>query len=325
VGSPSPAERTIHEQELSRGLAEARRGPLAQGTQTAKCTECGASVEFPAGTTATRCSFCDSPTVLVPDPETRFLPQGVIPFGVGKDAALDQFRRWLGRLWFRPGDLRGRAQVAEIRGVYLPYWTFDAQVASSWRADAGWYYWETERFFDNSQNRWMERRVQKTRWESAWGERQDAYDDWLVCASRGVPTSLEARAGKFDTGGLRVWAPEYLAGFLAESYAVDLQAAWEAARIGIGGAQSHRCEADVPGDTHRFFSAQHRFGDVTWKHILAPLWIAAFRYRERAFQFLVNGQTGVVSGDAPYSAGKIALLVLAIVAAIVAVIFLARR
>jgi len=94
VGPLSAADRTIHEQELARGLAEARRGSLAQGTQTARCTECGASVEFPPGTTATRCSFCDAPTVLVSDPQARFLPQAVIPFGVGKDAALAQFQKY---------------------------------------------------------------------------------------------------------------------------------------------------------------------------------------------------------------------------------------
>lgn len=317
-------ERAVLEHELSAGLAQARRGQLAPGSQSAKCTECGAAVEFAAGVTATRCSFCDAPMVLAPDAGARFLPESMIPFGVGRDAAVERFRGWLGKLWLRPSDLKHRAQVADIRGVYLPYWTFDAEVASTWRADAGWYYYEEERRFDDMQQKWVVQRVQRTRWQAASGAREDSYDDWLVCASKGVPASLEARAGKFDTVKLIAWSPAYLAGFQAESYAIDLPEAWERGRKEICHEQSRRCEADVPGDTHRFFSAQHRFSDVTWKHILAPLWIAAFRYRDKVYRFLVNGQTGSVSGEAPWSVAKISILVLAIVGAIVALVLFLR-
>src|SRR5262249_19447980 len=118
-------ERAVLEHELSAGLAQARRGQLAPGSQSAKCTECGAAVEFAAGVTATRCSFCDAPMVLAPDAGARFLPESMIPFGVGRDAAVERFRGWLGELWVRPSDLKHRAQVADIRRRHLPYCQFD--------------------------------------------------------------------------------------------------------------------------------------------------------------------------------------------------------
>jgi hypothetical protein len=113
-------------------------------------------------------------------------------------------------------------------------------------------------------------------------------------------------------------------GFAAESYAVELREAWDRARRELESSQERRCAGDVPGDTHRFLRCNHRFRDARWKHVLLPLWIAAFRYRGKVYRFLVNGQTGRVSGEAPLSWPKIVATV-ALVAAIAVALFLLLR
>jgi hypothetical protein len=153
------------------------------------------------------------------------------------------------------------------------------------------------------------REVQHTRWEDAWGQRADDYDDVLVCASTGLPTPLAESLQTFDTSALVPYTPAYLAGWSAEEYGVELQAGYAVAQQRMDASQQQRCSADVPGDTQRALSVTSSYSDLTWKHVLLPIWIAAYRYRGDVYRFLVNGQTGEVKGKAPYSAAKIALAV----------------
>jgi hypothetical protein len=64
------------------------------------------------------------------------------------------------------------------------------------------------------------------------------------------------------------------------------------------------------------------FDETTFKHVLLPVWIAAFRYNGKVYRFLVNGQTGNVSGNAPYSILKITLFVLMCLGLVAAAILL---
>jgi hypothetical protein len=314
----------IVEHELDEGLAKPR-GKIGAGARQVRCRECGAVVEFADRVTATRCSFCDSPSVLEEDArEDHLKPESLIPFAVGREAAVAAFKGWLGKLWFRPADLSLRANVSELRGVYVPYWTFSTAVTSYWSADAGYHYTVTETV-DDGKGGQVTRDVTRTRWEPASGVRHDRWDDYLVCASAGLPEKHARAAAGFDVHGLVAYAPAYLAGFAAESYAVELRDAWTRGQGEIGAAQEGRCRADVPGDTCRDLRATHQYEATTFKHVLLPMWIAAFRYGDQVHRFLVNGQTGKVSGAAPLSWTKILLVVAATVALIVAAVLLLRR
>jgi hypothetical protein len=285
-------------------------------------------VEFPDGVTATKCSFCDSPSVLAQEARSdHYVPESLVPFGVARDQAVGAFKKWLGGLWFRPGDLKEKANVSELRGVYVPYWTFDCSVTSRWSADAGYHYYDEEHYTvtENGRSVTKTRRVQRTRWQPASGQRHDTYDDWLVCASRGLPADLAAGVSKFETGALVTYAPQYLQGYSAESYQIELRDAWRSAQQDIGAQQVQRCKRDVPGDTQRNLRATHQYSNARFKHVLLPIWIAAFRYNDKVYRFLVNGQTGRVVGKAPYSAGKILLLVGIIAAVIAGIVILATR
>jgi hypothetical protein len=166
------------------------------------------------------------------------------------------------------------------------------------------------------------RRVRKTRWVPAWGQRDDTYDDHLVNASRGVPDDLAAKLGGFDTRGLVPYRPEYLAGWRAEEYQLDLDGAWERARGEMLRLQEARCAGDVPGDTYRDLRVSNEVDEVFWKHVLLPIWTLSYEFRGRTWPVLVHGQTGRVVGRAPWSWPKIALLVAtaALIALVVVVV-----
>ena len=317
----------VLEHDLRDLLRANPHGRLGAGSEQVKCRDCGAEVELTEGQLAARCPFCASPQVLCAEARSdRVQPESVIPFAITPAQARSAFATWLGRLWFRPLDLATRSTVAELRGVYVPYWTFSADVTSAWTADAGYRSSERVVIPRREVGKPRVRTVQHIRWKPARGTRHDRHDDHLVCASAGLPDDqARSAAESFDAGELVAFSTDYLLGFSAESYAVDLPEAWKRAQRDLARLQQRRCAGDVPGDTHRGLRASHRFDGVTVKLALVPLWIAAFRYRGRSHRFLVNGQSGEVAGAAPLSLPRIALAVLAVAALVLAAVVLLRR
>jgi hypothetical protein len=209
-------------------------------------------------------------------------------------------------------------------GVYVPYWSFDSGVQSSWTAERGFYYYVNENVQEtDAEGRtvWIEKQVQKTRWEYATGRRQDYYKDVLVCAGRGLPEDIVKRFASFDMSKLVVYDPHFLAGWKAESYALELMPGWQKGEEIIVSSQHRRCEQDVGGDTQRGLSIANVYSQRAFKHVLLPIWISAFRYKNKVYRFLVNGQTGEIVGEAPWSIPKIASLIVLIAAIIGAIIF----
>ncbi len=312
---PMPVQPTqkIREIPLEEGLAQAPKG-LGAPVTTVQCKDCGATVNVGEGERTAACAFCGSKQVLQIQTDSNAIrPESLLPFQIDKPTANKHFATWLADLWFRPNNLKKMAQVQEMGGVYVPYWTFDARCDTDWTAERGWHYYETETYTttENGQSVTRTRQVQRTRWEPAWGQRRgDFYDDELVCASKGLPAELVSQFSSFNTKQLVPYAPQYLAGWRAEAYAVDLMNAHGTAQVKMGDQQQAKCGRDVGGDTHRSLVCNHRWYAETFKHVLLPIWIAAYRYNNKVFRFLVNGQTGEVTGEAPYSFWKIALAVL---------------
>ncbi|HXE73269.1 MAG TPA: zinc ribbon domain-containing protein [Candidatus Nitrosotenuis sp.] len=312
-----PVEHSLH--ELLSGSASKGWGAA---TRTFQCGQCGASTTLPQGQTSGKCAFCGSNVVAerAPNPDL-ITPESLIPFKIPKEEAVKRFRQWLSGLWFRPNNLKHMAQVADIQGVYTPFWTFDARASTRWSAESGYHYYETEEYTDTDGTR-RTRQVQKTRWEPSSGFHQAAYDDILICASRGLSEGLVRQLEPYDTrGGLVAYQPAYLAGWQAEEYALGPREAWQKGQEEFERLEYQACSAQVPGDTHRNLNISMRLEGVTWKHCLLPLWIAAYRYQGKPYRFMVNGQTGKVSGEAPLSWWKVlgcALLLAALLLLLVA-------
>jgi len=305
-------EGTILERTLEE-VSSAARG-FGVETRAARCTRCGAKTNFTGRDVTTACAFCGAPTVLEESSYRNALrPESVIPLDVARAEIDAAFVKWTSKLWFRPNDLR-RARVGDARGLYVPAWTFDADVESRWSADAGWYYtvMEPRPVMVNGKLTVRMVPVQKVRWEPAFGQRRDLFDDLMVHASKGLSEKLAQELGAFETKKLVPYRPEYLSGWGAEEYAIDLEAGWKDALARMEARQAQRCSGDVPGDTQRSLRVQNTVRDVRWKLVLLPIWSLTYRHGGKDFAVLVHGTSGRVVGDAPYSGIKIALLVFAI-------------
>jgi predicted RNA-binding Zn-ribbon protein involved in translation (DUF1610 family) len=316
----------IQEHDLLQGLKVAASDE-GWGTETRsfKCNSCNASITVEPNVTATVCPFCGSHHVLAQERSTRIIkPESLIPFQVDQKTAIAKFRSWLGRGWFRPNEVKRIARNAEARvqGVYLPFWTFDAQTFSRWQAEAGHYYYVTERYSVtvNGRRQTRTRQVRKVRWHPASGTHDEFLDDVLVFATRSVNERILEKIYPFDTKQLIPYRPQYLAGWRAEEYQIDLEEGWQLGQEIIKDRLRRACAQEVPGDTHRNLRVQTEFRDMTFKHALLPIWIASYRYSNKVYNFMVNGQTGRVQGEAPISWWKVALAVL-IVLILLACIF----
>lgn len=303
--------------DVDKGLAGAEALGYGLSSRIAKCGECGALVHFGATRIANRCAFCGSPQVLELKTSRQVIkPESLIPFRIDEAEATQALAGWLHGLRFRPSDLLREARVGRLTGMYVPYWAFTAKAHSEWTAEAGYHYYETETYTETNAQGETEtktREVQRTRWEPASGSREDKEEDLLVCASAAAREDLLPFAESFETKLLVPYAPEYLVGWVAEEYSVELATAWLQAKGSIESSQHFRCSRDVPGQEQRGLSVTTVITAPRFRHVLLPVWISAYRYRGQIYRFLINGQTGQLSAEAPpYSVLKLSLLAAAV-------------
>jgi len=299
------AETVIVEHDLAtalRSLPIDARGWLAEKT-SARCQSCQAISVFDASKVGRRCDFCGS-AQLVPYEQVQdsIRPESLLPFKVSEPQARDLIRRWYGRQWLAPNSLKSKALTDTAGGIYLPYWTFDAHADAEWTAEAGDYY----------DTREGGKQVRRVRWRPASGALSHTFDDDLVAASKGVDAALLRGVEPFPTDALIPYDPGYLAGWTVERYQIDLVGAAARSRQQMEAALERLCAAEVPGDTHRSLNVQATFTDQRFKHILVPIWLLTYTYGAKSFQVVVNGETGRMAGQHPWSWIKIALIVLAV-------------
>ncbi|MFG5380712.1 primosomal protein N' (replication factor Y) - superfamily II helicase [Yoonia sp. R2-816] len=277
-------------------------------TRVITCPNCGASTEFDADTHAAECPFCATPVVTDTGTHRHIKPRGLLPFGLDEGSARKALTDWLGSLWFAPNGLTEYARKGrKMNGIYVPYWTFDADTKSRYRGQRGTHYYETKTVVRDGKRKNV--RVRKTRWRGVSGRVARFFDDVLVLASRSLPKKYTDGLEPWDLSALEPYKPEYLAGFRAEGYQVELTDGFTEARAYMDRMILRDVKYDIGGDDQRVSDVDTAISDVTFKHILLPVWLAAYKYRGRTYRFVVNGRTGRVQGERPYSAWKIAIAV----------------
>lgn len=332
-GAVSPAklndagDAEIHENDLLtalRNVGADQRGWEAE-KKSVKCQSCQAISVFDSTRVAQRCDFCGSSALIPVEEQTAPIrPTCLLEFKIPEAQVRDKVRLWYGSRWFAPNALKRRALTDTVHGLYLPYWTFDAQVHAEWTAQSGYYYYDTE-FYTDANGRQQQRQVQQTRWVPTSGAVDHFFDDELTPASRGVPSGLLRKLEPFPTTtDLKPYDSGYLSGWVVEQYQIDLVAAAQSAREQMDIKLNQLCAQEVPGDTHSNLSVNADYSAQTFKHILVPVWILAYTYGSRNFQIVVNGYTGTIAGKHPKSWIKITLAIIATLIVILVIIAIAQ-
>ncbi|MEP1610902.1 MAG: TFIIB-type zinc finger domain-containing protein [Roseobacter sp.] len=289
------------------------RGDLAapemEETQVSKCTNCAAEVAFDPNVHAKECPFCATPIVTDTGTHRHIKPRAVLPFAFDEGTAHDAMSDWLGALWFAPNGLKAYARKGrKMDGIYVPYWTYDAATSSRYSGERGTVYYETQRVMRDGKSTTIQ--VPKVRWRAARGQVARAFDDMLILASKSLPKRFTDGLAPWDLAALEPYTPEFLAGFRAEGYSVSLDEGFAEARAIMDHTIRRDIKFDIGGDRQRIHQVDTKVRDVTFKHILLPVWMAAYKYRGQTYRFVVNGRTGKVQGERPYSTVKIAFAVI---------------
>ena len=271
-----------------------------------KCSGCGGSTIVDTISQAKFCSFCGSSNIIKTDESAGIKPEALIPFQITKNKAEDRFRLWMHRKYLAPNDLRSKQSIEKLQGVYIPFFTYDAMCSVDYVGEKGRYYNDVVSVFENGQR--VQRTERKIDWTPVRGHYDKFYDDILQNASKNIDDTIISRIGFFDTRNLKPYLPEFMLGFIAEKYSITLKEGWDKAINIMDGEINSGIRATVSADELRIHKKDVSYSDVKFKHVLLPLWISTYNYKGRMYRFLINGDTGTVSGEYPKSPMKMAIM-----------------
>jgi hypothetical protein len=292
-----------------RELPEEDRGWQTE-RRSVQCQSCKAVMVYDPQRVGQNCEFCGSPALVSYDEiKAPIRPHGVLPFTIDKSRVRDDIRRWWRSKWLAPGKLAKTALVDTVHSLYIPYWTFDARVHCPWNAEAGHYYYVNVAGRDSKGNS-VTRQERRVRWEPASGVVDHVFDDEPVPGTQGVDLSLLRKVEPFPTGECVSYNSAFLSGHVVEHYKVVLLEAAQQSQQQMHDKLMEMCAAQVPGDTHRNLQIHPTYSSRTFKHLLVPIWLLTYNYGRKAYQVLVNGYTGKIAGEYPYSWWKVLLLII---------------
>lgn len=287
-----------------------------------KCQTCGAETSVDANTISTECAFCGAPLVKDQQQITKLIaPAAILPFKIDQKQCGVSFQNWMKKLWFLPNKAKIYCRPEKFQGIYTPYWTYDANTRTSYSGQRGDAYYRTETYTDSS-GKSQTRQVREINWTNVSGTVFDDFDDVLILASKNLPEKITKRLKSWNLNDLQPYDKRYMSGFKAESYSIDVKIGYEEAKKIMDEYIYAHIRRDIGGDEQRVFSKNTTYNNVKFKHILLPLWLSTYRYNNKIYRLVVNGQTGEVRGERPYSALKIILFVLLIIAIIAAIVYL---
>ncbi len=307
---------SFEELELRHYLKAVGDNAYTETIDLLNCKNCGGNQHVEENYKSLNCVYCGEPLIREDiEKEGWILPGALVPFQLDNKQAMGIFKNWVNGIWFAPNNLKRAALDPEaMHGLYVPYWTFDAQLYAAYQGERGDYYYETQSY--RTKNGTKTRQVQKTRWSSASGSVNGFVDDILINASKKKQREIPPNILYWNIKELVPFNSKYLSGFVTEKYTFSLK---EGHRKSFQKAKEIAytwIRRDIGGDTQRIRYADIKLTEETFKHVLLPVYISSYRYSGKEYQFYINGQTGVIYGTRPYSFWKIFFLILFIIAVI---------
>ena len=304
---PKPEEGSKAGEEIDFNSAKLRTSKdWGAQKKTIICKNCGGSAVYDMTETAGTCPFCGSTSVMpVDDEEDVMAPGGVVPFEISREKAAELFKGWLKKKLFAPSKAKKSCEAKEFNGIYLPYWTFDSETTSSYTAEYG------KDYKDKDGNT-------KTRWYTTRGIYDEFIDDEVVYASTKTKDENIKSVSSFDFKKLRDYNPQFIAGFAAERYSLGLDDGWKQAQVSIQNKLkqhiSERVRSRNSADRVRNVKLSTSYDKITFKYLLAPIWISNFSFNGKVYNFVVNGQTGRIAGKSPVSALRVIVAIIIVIA-----------
>ena len=285
-------------------LQESQKQETQIAVTTTQCSGCHAHLTLSADTIAEQCPYCGT-SIILSDTTTQNIiaPKGILPFKIRARKGREQYQKWVQSRWFAPNDFKRQATLHDtLSGVYLPYWTFDTNTITTYTGKRGTIH--------------RREKSTSTSWRNVSGTISMLFDDILVVASDSLPHKYVDTLEPWDLENLVPFNRDYLRGFQAEQYQIDLPTAFTEAQGKIEKIITAKIKQDIGGDKQKITSQFTNYDAITFKHILLPLWSTAYRYKWNTYRTVINGRTGEVQGERPWSWAKLSIVALALLAII---------
>ncbi|MEP4650767.1 MAG: hypothetical protein ABJ314_11325, partial [Ilumatobacter sp.] len=313
----------VRERDLRDALRLVREGKVARtatfldGEKEVVCQNCGGHTTFTGTLTADKCPYCATPIQrddvhAAPD---RLPVDAVLPFSVDRKSAEGLIDKWINGRWFAPSEFKTYNRTGSFQSVYMAYFTYDADTTTQYSGQRGTTRTRTVGSGDN-------RRTETyTTWANVRGAVSNSFDDIPILANEGFEKKRIDKLEPWPTHDAKPYSAEYAAGHLARTYDNDVEECLGEATTIMEGEIRSTIHRDIGGDQQRISHMDISWREMTYKHILLPLWLLTVIYDQRPFQVYINGVTGEVHGARPYSKVKIiAAVTVAILLVIIVIV-----
>ena len=280
-----------------------------------KCQNCGSKEVVNSRNIAHKCSFCGSSKMLSVDELPGLKPNGVLPFLVTEKQATKNFMGWLKKKWFTPNDLKKTARINTFSGVYTPTWSYDSNAHTKYKGVL--YKRETRTTGDGKTETY-------TVSIPVSGNRDDSFLDVLIPVGQKIDRFSFKKLEPFKFSNLKVFSKNYLAGFTANHYSVPANIAWESAQEEMKREITQRIVRKHHADGVSYLNMDIVHSNTMYSYLLLPIWVCSYHYKQKIYNFFINGATGKVTGRVPRSAIKIILFILFLIGAIGLIAFLSK-
>ena len=324
-----PSNNGFEELELREYLSTMGGQSHSEEVTILHCKNCGANQHVEENYKSLNCVYCSMPLIIEDAyKEDWIIPGAVLPFQIDQEKAHQTFKKWVNSLWFAPNNLKKAAlDPQNTKGLYLPYWTFDAQLYADYTGQRGDYYYVSVPYTTTINGKTVRRTRQerRTRWSHAQGSIKGFVDDTLIKASHQRSGTIPINIARWNLTLLQPFDNSYLSGFITEKYTISLDKGHLKSNKEAHLIAERWARRDIGGDTQTISSIDLSLTEETFKHILLPVYVSAYKFKEKQYNFFVNGQNGNISGQRPYSFWKIFFLVVFILLIIATIIFLADK
>ncbi len=263
------------------------------------CDNCGAKVVLEKKETATFCPFCGASHVKKIEEFLGLKPNGLIPFAIDDDRALECSKLWAKSRFFAPKKFKKGLKSDNVKGIYVPCFTFDSETFSSYTAKIGNV---RTRTVGSGKNK---RTVTYVDWRIVSGTFSHRFDDVLISAGKKVSQEKVEKLSPFDTNNGKVYKEEFLLGYGAYHSDVDVTDCWSMAKGKIDSLLKSRILSQYSYDKIAYFNITTSHTNVTYKYVMLPVYVGNFNYKSKLYNFYVNGSTGKTFGKYPKSIAKI--------------------
>jgi DNA-directed RNA polymerase subunit RPC12/RpoP len=323
VSAPNTPVRSRELQGAMQQLRELQRrqeGPNVTGMREVKCQNCGGETEFAGSLTATKCPYCATPIQRddVHNAPARLPVDGVLPFRVDEKQARKLIEKWVTKRWFAPNDFKKYREVGAFSSLYTAYFTYDANTATQYEGERG-IDREVRVGTDNDGNAIYET---QTTWYRVSGQVSNEFADLPVLAndSESLKRQRIKELEPWPLEQARSYSGEFVAGHLCRTYDKDAEQALPEAKQEMEKAIDRTVRSDIGGDRQRVHGLRTAWNYLGFKHLLLPIWLLTVVYMNRPFQVYINGLTGEVQGDRPWSKVKLAVAIICAVLLVILII-----